>query len=98
MSAVIPAARLTRKRQARDEQVRREFLTLYDQVRQKGRAEFTVFFKTLIYLASAQNAVEFAKARKRLLVAVAKLPEGQRAHVLQLIADWHPPEREVIRL
>ena len=93
MSAVIPAARLARKRQARDDRSRQKFFQVCNGVPPERRAEFIDMLHALADLATAQNAVEFAKARKRVLAWVAKMPnKARRAEVLRAIADWHPPD------
>jgi hypothetical protein len=93
MSAVIPAARLARKRQVRDEQWRRKFFQVCARVPPERRPEFIDMVHAIATLATAQNAAEFARAKKRVLVLVAKnLSEAQRARILQEIADWHPPD------
>jgi hypothetical protein len=97
MSAVIPAERIARKRQARKEKGQKELLRLYAQTPQERRSEFLVFVRALVDLANATDAVEFAKARKRLLALVATQPsEAQRAQVLRLIADWTPLEKGMV--
>jgi hypothetical protein len=98
-AVIFPAARLARKRQARTDRDRTEFFQLCDRIPQERRSEFEVFLRALSRCAAALDAVEFAKAKKRLLVLVAKLPsEAQRAQVLRSIADWPPFDRAVAPL
>jgi hypothetical protein len=90
-AVIFPAARLASKRQARDDRIGREFFQVYDRIPQERRSEFEVFLRAISRVAAATDAVEFAKARKRLLALVARLPsEAQRESVLRSIADWPP--------